>query len=106
MSIRKFVAHQGLFNNEKFYKIPDKDIAIQPEIRLGRIILDRALLESIGDPEDLTEWFLGETEDFETICFLAQIPSDRVRKVYSDIHPHLVRNDTVKTILANEKRLY
>lgn len=63
--LRKFIARRGLFVR---IPIPSEFKELEAEIKLGRSILDLALLDSLTDPE-IVSWLVNE--DFETICFIA-----------------------------------
>ncbi len=73
-ALKSYIARKGLFIR---LPIPSKLKGLEPEIALGRAILDNALLECLDKPEE-EDWFDELNEDFHTICFIACLEPDKV----------------------------
>ena len=50
---------------------------LEPEIALGRAILDRALIDSFDSSSDRA-WFNLDNDDFINICFISFLEPERV----------------------------
>lgn len=82
VEIKKYLARRGAFTQKP---ISSKLKFLEPEISLGRAILDRALLDATEDPE-AKEWFDEENEDFILICFIAYLePEEAIRIAHTII---------------------
>lgn len=57
---------------------------LEPEIALGRAILDKALLDCLEIP-DTEEWFDEYNEDFHTICYIACLEPEKVLENFKTV---------------------
>ena len=68
--LRKLIVRKGLFVS---YPIPPELRRIEGEVKLGRGIIDRAIMDAAdGDTVALT-WFDQSNPDFIEVCFIAQL---------------------------------
>ncbi len=75
--LSRHIARNGLFTR---IPIPLELRVLEPEILLGRSVIDRAVLDTPKDPEALA-WFSLDDEDFLVICEIAHlIPQDVIEK--------------------------
>lgn len=70
---------------------------LEPEITLGRSIIDRAVLDSATDQEAL-DWFSLEDEDFILICQLAMLKPKEVIEKQKIVLEKLLRKATLGTL--------
>lgn len=88
-------------------EIPESLRPLEPEIRLGRTILDKAVIESLEDKET-RKWFEEGSADFIEICFIANLDPNEVQKRFRETYKKLVLDLTIKEIErenSNDKRL-
>ncbi len=96
--IKKFIARNGFFT---LLPIPDDLKVVEPEINLGRHILDRALLDAVTDKE-VEKWFDLKDEDFKTICLISWMSPHKVLKIANKIIFLMRHNKTLGDILPED----
>lgn len=90
----RHIARNGLFTR---IPIPTELRTLEPEILLGRSIIDRAVLDSPRDPEALA-WFDIMDEDFLEICEIAQLDPAQVLEKQKEVTAKLMRGATLGTL--------
>jgi hypothetical protein len=92
--LRNYIARRGLF-----IRIPvsDKLKHLEPEITLGRSILDRAVLDSVEDDES-RDWFDETDPDFLDICEIAYLEPDIVVRYFEKTYIRLTQKETIQNI--------
>jgi hypothetical protein len=93
--LRKYIARKGLFIR---VPIPKKLKGLEPEIALGRAILDRALLDCLDDP-DIIDWFDTSNPDFNTICFISYLEPNLVFSRFETTLKRLQNKEFIQVIL-------
>ena len=95
VELRKYIARKGLFTR---IPIPYKLKTLEPEISLGRAILDRALLDCMED-ETIIDWFDVQNTDFNTICYIAYLDPIQVVKRFEIILKRLQGREYLENIM-------
>lgn len=95
VELRKYIARKGLFIR---IPIPYRLKELEPEIKMGRSILDRALLDCLED-EYTEDWFDVHNEDFNTICFIAYLDPNQVVERFELTLDRLKKNQNLETIM-------
>lgn len=91
-ALRKFIARRGLFER---LEIPEEYRDLEAEIRMGRSVLDLALLDSLWNPE-IFYWADKHNSDFKIICAISLLDPEETE----------TRLKTVIRLLKNDKRLH
>lgn len=73
-------------------QIPSELRHIEPEIRLGRAVIDQAVLDALEDDEAL-EWFSSSSDGFLDICQIAYLDITSVLNTFEKILP-LLKDDS------------
>ncbi len=101
VELRNFITRKGLFIR---IPIPDNFKELEPEITLGRTILDRALLDSLEEESGI-EWFDVGNTDFNTICFIAYLDPLQVEERVLRTYKRLQERHLIKDILEELKNV-
>ena len=77
-TLKSYITRQGLF---KQIKLDLHEKELEPEIRLGRTILDKALLDAFENKGEDYLWFDETNEDFLDICTMANLePEETINR--------------------------
>jgi hypothetical protein len=95
VELRKYITRKGLFIR---IPIPKRLKELEPEIALGRAILDKAVLDSLDD-EATFDWFDINNPDFNTICYIAYLDPQQVEERFITTYNRLVENDLIEDII-------
>lgn len=98
VDLRKYIARKGLFIR---LPLPKHMKPLEPEVLLGRSILDRATLDSVED-ESIVDWFDEHNEDFNEICYIAYLDPVKVVEYFEITHQRLLKGEHIKNILSEE----
>ena len=93
------MTRKGLFVR---LEIPQQLRPLEPEISLGRAILDRAFLDTFESSVE-REWFDSDNPDFNDICFIAALEEDLVLHYVSVVTVKLNDCVTLEEILKKTK---
>lgn len=101
----KYITRRGLFTR---IPIPDKLKDLEPEMLLGRSILDKALVDGctfveghIEDYLDNFTWFDEENPDFSTICYVAYLEPEIVIRYFREVHDSVTKGKILGDFLTN-----
>lgn len=87
IELKKHLMRKGLFVRTP---INARLKELEPEIALGRAILDRAMIDSFETSVE-THWFDLDNDDFIKICFISFLEPEKVLEQYTIV------NSRVKT---------
>lgn len=96
VELKKYIARKGLFIR---IPLPKNMKSLEAEISLGRSILDRALLDSLEDP-DIVDWFDELNEDFNEICYIAYLDPSLVVDRFNKTYERLLNKEIIEEILG------
>jgi hypothetical protein len=86
--IKKQIQRKGYYVR---MKIPEELRSLEPEILMGRSVLDQAILDLIEYPSYEIKWFDSNNEDFRTICYIAyfepEIIEEQVKTLFKKMFP-------------------
>ena len=94
VELRKYIARKGFFVQ---LEIPESFKSLEPEIRLGRSILDRALLDCLEDPE-IEECFDTDNERFLDVCLISWLEPEDVIDKFQKTLKRLKNKETIQDI--------
>ena len=84
------LARRGFFSR---FTVSESDKHIEPELLLGRAILDKALVDSFHS-EEASAWFDAQGSAFCTICFIAGVDADGAAEKFLKVKT-LTRSDSM-----------
>lgn len=90
--LRRYIARRGLFIQQP---IPEKMKSLEPEIALGRAILDRAVLDAAEGDQEAIDFFDLDNERFIEICFIAYLDHEIVEKQFKLVHQRILNGDVI-----------
>lgn len=95
--LRKHLTRKGLFVRTP---INSKLKELEPEIALGRAILDRAMVDSF-DLSNEAHWFDLDNDDFQSICFISYLEPEKVLEQYTIIKTRITLVSSLNSTVEN-----
>lgn len=95
VELRSYIARKGLFTR---IPVSDKLKEFEPEITLGRSVLDRALLDCVDDIT-ISAWFSCDNERFLDICFISFLDPEDVIDKFEKTLIRLQKKEFIQTII-------
>lgn len=99
--VKKHIQRRGYFTRKE---IPEELRAIEPEVLLGRSVLDQALLDLIEYPAYEIKWFDKENEDFKRICYIACFEPEMIEAQVHSLFKQLFPTVEITTYVSSEYR--
>lgn len=99
LAVKKQIQRKGYYTR---LRIPAELRTLEPEILLGRSVLDQAILDLIEYPAYEIKWFDVTNEDFNVICFMAYLEADVVKEQVHNLFRKLFPDQEITAYVSTE----